>query len=121
MDKNTSQVFKHFKLWTEDKLEIKKPAKTLLHLKREELKTYADYNPNEGVVRVCVHNRSVADCLRSMAHELVHHKQNEQGRIKNSGYDVELEDEANAIAGRLIRQYANEHPEKNVYDTFIND
>lgn len=117
--KNTIKIIKHFKHWIEEKLEIKKPAKVELHQSRKALKTYADYSPSENLVRTYISERSLADCLRSIAHELVHHKQNEEKRIVKSGYDVELEDEANAIAGRLIRAYANEFPELNVYDTVI--
>jgi len=116
--KSTLKTIKHFKEWVEKELEIEKPAKVQLHKSRKSLKTYADYSPGEGVVRTYISERSLGDCLRSIAHELVHHKQNEEGRIKSS-YDIELEDEANAIAGRLIRKYANTHPESNVYDTVI--
>lgn len=117
--KHTLKIIKHFKEWVEEQLEIKDPAKVQLHKSRKILKTYADYSPNEGVVRTYISERSLADCLRSIAHELVHHKQNEQGRIKSGDYDVELEDEANAFAGRLIRAYANKYPESKVYDTVI--
>lgn len=116
--KHTLKIIKHFKEWVEEQLQIEKPAKVELHRTRNSLKTYADYSPGEGLVRTYISERSLADCLRSIAHELVHHKQNEQGRIKSS-YDVELEDEANAYAGRLIRAYANEYPESKVYDTVI--
>jgi hypothetical protein len=116
--KHTLKTIKHFKEWVEQQLQIENPAKVELHKTRNSLKTYADYSPSEGVVRTYISERSLADCLRSIAHELVHHKQNEEGRIKSS-YDVELEDEANAYAGRLIRAYANEYPESKVYDTVI--
>jgi len=117
--KHTLKIIKHFKIWVERKLQIKNPAKIQLHKTRKVLKTYADYSPNEGLVRTFISERSLADCLRSIAHELVHHKQNEENRIKSGDYDVELEDEANAFAGRLIRVYANEHPEFKLYDTVI--
>ena len=116
--KHTLKIIKHFKEWVEEQLGVEKPAKVQLHKSRKVLKTYADYSPSEGIVRTYISERSLADCLRSIAHELVHHKQNEEGRIKSS-YDIELEDEANAIAGRLIRAYANKYPESKVYDTVI--
>ena len=56
----------------------------------------ASYNLNDNSVRVYSKNRALADVLRSIAHELVHHKQLEDGRIdvNNPPQDVggEIED-----------------------------
>ena len=49
----------------------------------------------------------MADLLRTLAHELVHRKQDEDGRIDyNSGETgSEIENEANAQAGILLRDF----------------
>jgi Zn-dependent peptidase ImmA (M78 family) len=49
----------------------------------------------------------MADILRTLAHELVHRKQEEDGRLDiNSGKTGSpIEDEANAMAGILLRNF----------------
>ena len=68
------------------------------------------------VIKVCAKNRALADVMRSIAHELVHHKQFEQGRLKVQPPDIggEIEDEANAKAGQYIKMFAKEDP--TIYD-----
>jgi len=58
----------------------------------------------------------LVDVCRSVAHEMVHHKQYEQGRLKVQPPDIggEIEDEANAKAGQYIKMYSKEDP--NIYD-----
>jgi hypothetical protein len=57
----------------------------------------------------------LVDILRSIAHELVHHKQKEDGKFKNQSskgipeVGGMIEDEANAIAGRLIKKYGKDN------------
>jgi len=51
--------------------------------------------------------------MRSVAHELVHHQQNERGDLegKISNVGGPIEDEANAVAGELLKKYGIQHPE----------
>lgn len=56
------------------------------------------------------------DIFRTVAHELIHHKQNEDGKI---GMDIaqegsdgsDIENEANSMAGVIMRRYAKKNPE----------
>ena len=79
-----------------------------------ELKTTAYYNL-DGHLCVYAKNRAIIDVCRSIAHELVHHLQNIQGRLLNAVKDGEdgspIENEANAVAGIIIRKYGKLHPE----------
>jgi hypothetical protein len=52
-------------------------------------------------------NRNMADVLRTLAHELVHHKQNELGKLDpNSGKTgSDIENEANIKAGIIMRDF----------------
>jgi hypothetical protein len=79
-----------------------------------DLKTTAYYDLN-GLVKVYVKNRALVDVMRSIAHELVHHKQNLEGRIKNTAKDgddgSQIENEANSIAGIIIRKYGKLNPD----------
>lgn len=77
---------------------------------RKELKTTAnyDYTKENKIIKVNAKNRALVDVMRSLAHELVHHKQYEQGRLKVRPPDIggEIEDEANAKAGQYIKMFS---------------
>jgi len=78
----------------------------------------ASYDINDNEVKVLGKNRSLPDIIRSVAHELVQHKQNERGELtgrEEEGVDGSpWEDQANALAGELVRKYGRENPE--IYD-----
>ena len=44
------------------------------------------YDPNTSEVHIYATGRHIKDILRSMAHELVHHMQNEKGELTQGGY-----------------------------------
>ena len=85
---------------------------------RKDLKTTAnyDYTKENKIIKVYGKNRALVDVMRSIAHELVHHKQFEQGRLKVQPPDIggEIEDEANAKAGQFIKMYSKKDP--NIYE-----
>lgn len=100
-------------------LELKKVPTISLQNHRNGLKTTAnyDYTKENKVVKVYVGGRALVDVMRSIAHELVHHKQFEQGRLDGpQPPDIggEIEDEANAKAGQFIKMYAKIDP--TIYD-----
>jgi hypothetical protein len=53
-------------------------------------------------IYIRITDRHPNDSMRTIAHELFHFKQNLMG-VKNS--EIQKEDEANAIAGRIMRKY----------------
>jgi len=79
-----------------------------------DLKTTAYYSML-GELVVYAKDRAIIDICRSIAHELVHHKQNIEGRLVNTIKDGEdgspIENEANAVAGVIIRKYGKIKPE----------
>lgn len=85
---------------------------------RGDLKTTAnyDYTKENKIIKINGKNRALVDIMRSIAHELVHHKQFEQGRLKERPPDIggEIEDEANAKAGQFIKMYSK--IDKTIYD-----
>jgi len=85
----------------------------------DDVETLASYDINNNEVTVLGKDRALPDIIRSVAHELVHHKQNERGELtgrKEEGEDGSpWEDEANAKAGELVRKYGRENPE--IYET----
>jgi Zn-dependent peptidase ImmA (M78 family) len=85
---------------------------------RGELKTTAnyDYTKKNKIIKVNSKNRALVDVMRSLAHELVHHKQYEQGRLDVKPHDIggEIEDEANAKAGQYIKMFSK--LDETIYD-----
>ena len=84
----------------------------------DDVETLASYDINNNEVTVLGKDRALPDIIRSVAHELVHHKQNERGELTGRQEEGEdgspWEDEANAKAGELVRKYGRENPE--IYD-----
>ena len=72
--------------------------------------SFGSYRPESVELNVYVKNRNTADILRTLAHELVHHRQNELGMDMDGTSGSEVENQANSIAGVLMRNYgrANE-------------
>ena len=60
--------------------------------------------------------RNLADVCRSLAHELTHHRQNELDLLTNTAGETgtDIENDANAMAGILMRDYGKLN--LNVYD-----
>ena len=75
-------------------------------------KSFASYNPNTFEIVVVDSNRNLADTLRSLAHEFVHHKQNLNNELheKSGQTGSEHENQANALAGALMREYGKKNP-----------
>lgn len=73
--------------------------------------TFGTYNPQENVIVIVKANRHPVDVLRTLAHELVHHKQRENGQELDGSDGSDTENEANAKAGELMRKFKNVIPE----------
>lgn len=73
--------------------------------------TFGTYNPTTDEIIIVKGNRHPADVLRTLAHELVHHKQREDGKELNGEDGSNIENEANALAGKLMREYRTLRPE----------
>ena len=103
-----------FSKFTVGKLGIKSPFNVTLTQDREGngLKTLAHFDNSNSNCCVYTKDRNLADILRSIAHELVHKSQFEKDQIKAPVQDIggPIEDEANAVAGQLVKEfgYANE-------------
>jgi len=69
--------------------------------------SFGQYANNQKSLEVYIGNRNLADILRTLSHELVHHKQNELGMLNARSGDTgsEIENQANSISGILMRNY----------------
>jgi hypothetical protein len=72
--------------------------------------SFGHYQPSDGSVVVATQGRHIADTLRTLGHELVHHKQRESGELDTLPL-LELERDANAVVGLAMRDYNQLHPE----------
>lgn len=82
-------------------------CKIVFDRKSNGIKTTAYYRDDQKLIVVYGKNRMLGDILRSIAHELVHQLQHEEGRIEYPVQDVggDIEDEANARAGVLVKSF----------------
>lgn len=109
------QVIGEFCTYCMDRLGMDTGVDTVIQIESDRdssgIATTAYYNPADNNVRVYGKGRSVADICRSIAHELVHMSQHVRGLIKREpikdigGFH---EDEANAVAGQLIKMFARD-------------
>ena len=74
--------------------------------------SFGAYNPGTRCITVYIGNRNLADILRTLAHELIHHKQNELGMLDNMSGQTgsDIENEANASAAMIMREYGRKNP-----------
>lgn len=89
--------------------------KVVLVNDNDDLETMASYDMNTNEIKVNSKNRSFPDIIRSVAHEMTHHLQNQNGDLvgdAEEGSDGSpIENQANAMAGILIRKYGKKYPE----------
>ena len=76
-------------------------------------KTFGRYNADQNLLEVSLADRHVMDILRTVAHELTHTRQHEVEDVPDDAGATgsQWENEANAQAGVLMREYAQQHPE----------
>ena len=81
----------------------------------EDLETMASYDMNDNEVVVNQKNRAFPDVIRSIAHEMVHHKQNQDGVLTGNKEEgtagSPFENQANAKAGEIVRKFGKKYSE----------
>jgi hypothetical protein len=85
----------------------------------EQNQSFGRYDPESHTLNVSMPNRHVMDVLRTVAHELVHCSQNQQhGQLPDDAGETgsRWENDANARAGIIMRDWANSHPEHFAHD-----
>ena len=115
----------HFVEYATKRLKLKENPKVTLLTGREysDAKTsLGGYNPMTKEIFVVVDGRLTADICRTIAHEMVHRKQDELGLVRNEVKDgadgSPIENQAHAVAGILMREYGRVN--KQIYNESIN-
>ena len=100
-------AIKHLKLKSLPKIHLQKQVNTI------HVASFGGYNDGEQAVTLVINNRQPADILRTLAHELVHWGQGQANKIDDGSWHdgSELENEANAVAGVIMRDFARQYPQ----------
>jgi len=79
-------------------------------------RTFGEYSNQTRSLVVYIKNRHILDVMRTLAHELAHHRQNELGLLQPDSGETgsPIENDAHDIAGIIMRNYVKENP--HVYD-----
>jgi len=113
---DTESMVEQFIQDTAERLGIERMPEIQLHDDdnwSKENHSFGMYQPELHVLHVNLRNRHVMDILRTVAHELAHCRQHEMEKIdSNSGATGSpVENEANAVAGIIMRDFADAHPD----------
>jgi hypothetical protein len=110
------EQLRDFVAWCVKKLKIKQ---ALPEIRFQDAKEGPDqhhtgyYSDTDDVMWIYTGNRNMIDIMRTVAHELTHRKQHEDGRVNgNQAYPGSpIEQEADAVAGYLMKLYGKKNPE----------
>jgi cytidyltransferase-like protein len=114
--KELAPMLDSFVSFASDKLGLKSMPSVRYKTGDDDYNSFAAYNPSSNELSISTANRHPMDIFRSVAHELVHHKQNEDGRLgkdiaKEGSTGSDIENEANAEAGKIMRWFAKSNPD----------
>lgn len=111
-----SDIIKQFFDFCIDYLEIDSAPE--MRLKKdpawsERNSTFGRYLPQEHCMELSLANRHINDICRTLAHELVHVRQHEIADVPPDAGETgsKWENEANAMAGVIMRDWGRNHPE----------
>lgn len=116
--KSKAQIIGEFIMFAYERLRLENVPTNIKLVKDNEFattfKSFGGYDPHSNDIYVYVSNRSTPDILRTLAHELVHLKQRQTGYIggpEDGATGSDVENEANAAAGILLRDFGkrNQH------------
>ena len=113
MDIEKMELIQKFVDYVCDRLGLQGDVFITLQGSRDGLTTTAQFNTLTNEINIYSNGRHPVDICRSIAHELVHHQQKEEDRLYDgAGEDgTDIENEANSVAGVMIREFGRENPE----------
>jgi len=110
LEQSQKEKINNFAKFVKKELGINHAPTIVITNNKSGIKTTAnyDYGKENKIMKIYGKNRMTVDIMRSLAHELIHHRQWERGLLKTPPPDIggPIEDGANAIAGRLIKKFA---------------
>jgi hypothetical protein len=100
--------------WVCDKLQITMDMPNITYSSEKESETQNRtgwYNAETNDLWVYTGHRNLVDILRTVAHELSHHKQKLDGNTGSNTNIAELESQSDMAAGMLMKLWIRKHPE----------
>jgi len=115
-DSDTTDIVHEFIAAAAKELGITNMPKIQLHTDpawSEREHSFGRYTPELHTLEVNLANRHIMDILRTTAHELVHCRQNQEHTLPDEAGETgsKWENQAHAIAGVLMRNFATAHPD----------
>lgn len=110
------EIVNNFVTFLNDRLELNGdfPSVELSYDEKEAQnnKSFGVYKNDGNEIRVVAANRNLADILRTIAHEFVHYKQDKEDKLNPDSGETgsNEENEANALAGVLMRYFGKNNP-----------
>ena len=107
------QELQHFMRFCQQQLGYREEPVLVIsddHDEAVELKSMGYFNPADNTIWVLRGARTRADWYRTLAHELVHHAQRESGQSLDGADGSTTENEANSLAGKLLREWGRQSP-----------
>lgn len=102
----------HLLQLSRDELQISNLPEILLvdepFLEGGDKKSFGEFDGK--TIRVVTKNRHPMDVMRTLAHELTHWKQNLAGEEMDGSDGSETENEANSMAGIIMRKFGEKYP-----------
>jgi hypothetical protein len=115
--KDTYAILLEFIRFAAEALELKTLPKFDFKFDNKESidrKSFGGYAPGEKHIDVTVTNRHINDVCRTLAHELVHYKQDLDNQLEDDNAGATgspQENEANAQAAVIMRNWGKKHPD----------
>jgi hypothetical protein len=112
--KDTFSILLEFVRFAADHLELDKlPKFDFVFDSNQSVRNKSFGGYGDQHISITVKNRHIMDVCRTLAHELVHFKQDLEGRIRSSedgATGSPIENEANAEAAVIMRNWGRRHP-----------
>jgi hypothetical protein len=111
---NVMDALQDFLPYVMQLLKLDKLPKIKIHktIETGDQPSFGGYNPDDGTIQLALKDRHPADILRTLAHELIHFKQDQDGKLNDrSGMTGSNEEnEANTKAGIIMRHFNKKFP-----------
>ena len=108
-ESSEKEVILHFVQFCKDKLNLPTVPRIIIKDKLDDT-TFGQYNTLKKDISIRTGDRHIMDVLRTLAHELVHHGQRLITPDLDGSDGSDHENQANAIAGVLLRKYGEKNP-----------
>lgn len=107
------EIIKNFIEFAAEELDLSEMPRFILMTGNTLGTTFGAYAPGAHTIYLEIGNRHPVDVLRTLAHEMVHYRQdlNDELHDKSGEDGSEHENEANAEAGRIMRKFGKANPD----------